>query len=91
MHPILDAFEQTCTARGRNVAASDQSLTLDYASIRSFAAGLGRQIADRTGLERVGILAPTSTACAVSVFAAWYAGKIPIPLNFLLPAPALWR
>ncbi|MCH7872961.1 MAG: AMP-binding protein [Planctomycetes bacterium] len=89
MHPILDAFEQTCTARGRNVAASDQSLTLDYASIRSFAAGLGRQIADRTGLERVGILAPTSTACAVSVFAAWYAGKIPIPLNFLLPAPEL--
>ena len=89
MHPILDAFEQARSRRGEHVAASDQSLTLDFASFQSLAAGLAGHVTAQTGLERVGILAPTSTACAVAIFAAWYAGKIPIPLNFLLPPPEL--
>ena len=55
--------------------------------LRAVACGLAAQIAEQTERPRVGILAPPSTACAVSVYACWYAGKTPVPLNFLL-APA---
>lgn len=85
MHPLLDAFEVTAASRARRLAASDQSLALDYRSFRAVACGLAGHMTAATECERIGILAPTSTACAAAIFAAWYAGKTPIPLNFLLP------
>lgn len=85
MHPILDAFETAVAAHPDRLAASDPILALDYRSFRAVAGGLARGVASATDSPRVGILAPTSTACAVAVFAAWYAGRVPVPLNFLLP------
>jgi len=84
MHWLLDRFETNCIQRADQPAACDQSLSLDYKSFRAVACGLGARIAECTDGPRVGILAPTSTVCAVSVFACWYAGKIPVPLNFML-------
>lgn len=84
MHTLLDAFEKSVARSPARAAASDQSLTLDYQSFRAVAGGLARQIAAATDQPRVGIMAPTSTACAVAIFAAWYAGRVPVPLNFLL-------
>ncbi len=85
MHPLLDPFESTCGRRPDRLAVSDQSLSLDYKSFRAVAAGLATRIAGATQLERVGVMAPTSSAGAAAIFAAWYAGKTPVPLNFLLP------
>ncbi|MBN2446549.1 MAG: AMP-binding protein, partial [Phycisphaerae bacterium] len=48
------------------------------------AVGLGQRIDAQAESPRVGILAPTSTAAAAAVFACWYAGRTPVPLNFLL-------
>jgi len=87
VHPLLDPFETVCAERARHPAACDQGLTLDYHGFRAVAGRLAAQIAAQTARPRVGILAPTSTACAAAVFACWYAGKTPVPLNFLL-APA---
>ena len=84
MHPLLSEFEQTCARQPDRPAACDQSLVLGYKGFRAVAAGLGRQIGAKTEQPRVGIMAPTSSACAAAIFACWYAGRVPVPLNFLL-------
>lgn len=83
MHPLLGEFEQTVAARPDRPAACDQSLILDYRSLRAAAAGLAERIATKTDQPQVGIMAPTSSVCAAAIFACWYAGRIPVPLNFL--------
>jgi len=84
MHPFLSRFEQAVQQRGDRTAAGDQSLVLDYRSLHAVACGLSRQIGERSQQPRVGIMAPSSTACAAAILACWYAGKTPTPLNFLL-------
>ncbi len=84
MHPLLSEFEQTVADRGGAPAACDQNLMLDYRGLRAVAGGLAGRIATETGQPNVGIMAPTSSACAAAIFACWYAGKVPVPLNFLL-------
>ncbi|MCH8804490.1 MAG: AMP-binding protein [Planctomycetes bacterium] len=84
MHPLLDEFEKTCAERMDQPAACDPSLALDFKSFRAVACGLAAQIESQSEQPRVGILAPTSSACAAAIFACWYAGKTPVPLNFLL-------
>lgn len=87
MHHLLSRFEASVAKTPDRPAACDQSLVLDYKSFRAIACGLASQINAQTIAPRVGILAPTSTACAAAIFACWYAGKTPVPLNFFL-APA---
>ncbi len=84
MHPLLSEFEQVATAQPDRPAACDQSLMLDYKGLRAVAAGLAERIVAETERPHVGIMAPTSSACAAAILACWYAGKTPIPLNFLL-------
>ncbi|MFQ5807153.1 MAG: class I adenylate-forming enzyme family protein [Phycisphaerae bacterium] len=91
MHPLLNQFEQVVATQPDRPAACDQSLMLDYKSLRAVAAGLAERIAAETGRPRVGIMAPTSSACAAAIFACWYAGKTPVPLNFLLGPDQLGR
>ncbi len=90
MHPVLDDLDRNAGDRGEQLAVADQSLKLDYRAFRAVAAGLGARIAAATECPRVGILAPTSSACAAAIFACWYAGRTPVPLNFML-APAELR
>ncbi len=84
MHHLLDVFESTVARQPESSAACDQSLMLNYGQFRAVAMGLARQIAEQSRGPRVGILAPTSAAGAAAIFACWYAGKTPVPLNFLL-------
>ncbi len=84
MHPLLDRFEQTVAADPQRPAACDQTLMLDYQSLRAVAAGLAQRIGQLTDRPRVGIMAPTSAACAAAIFGCWYAGRVPVPLNFFL-------
>ncbi len=91
MHPMLSPLEQLLPARANHLAVADQSLQLSYAAFAAVSAGLAGQIAAATKRARVGVLAPTSAACAVGLFACWRAGKVPVPLNFLLSAEELGR
>jgi long-chain acyl-CoA synthetase len=84
MHPLLSKFEHNVNAAPDRPAVCDQSLMLDYRSLRAIAAGLGERIRSQSAQPRVGIMAPTSSACATAIVACWYAGKTPVPLNFLL-------
>lgn len=89
MHPLLDRFEKLVESQPTRAAACDQSLMLEYRAFRAIACGLARQIASRSEKPRIGILAPTSTACAAAIFGCWYAGRTPVPLNFFLAPPEL--
>lgn len=91
MHHLLSEFEATVARQPDRPAACDQSLVLDYKSFRAVACGLSRQIGEATAAQRVGILAPTSAACAAAIFACWYAGKTPVPLNFFLSPAELGK
>jgi long-chain acyl-CoA synthetase len=84
MHPLLSIFEKNVAAAPRRVAFGDQSLVLDYRGLRAVAAGLAGRIRSESRQPRVGIMAPTSAAGGAAVFACWYAGRTPVPLNFLL-------
>ncbi len=91
MHEILSIFERIAGQQPERVAACDQTLSLDYRSFQALSCGLAGQIAARTDKPHVGVLLPTSVAGALSIFACWYAGRVPVPLNFLLTPPELAR
>ncbi|NLG42566.1 MAG: long-chain fatty acid--CoA ligase [Phycisphaerae bacterium] len=91
MNPLLDAFEKVCAERGGALAAGDQAVAFNYQTLRAVAAGLAEQIEARTQQSQVGILAPTSAVGAAAIFACWYAGKVPVPLNFLLSPAEMGR
>lgn len=84
MHPILDRLREHAQNRTQRVAVADPALALNYGALCAVAAGLSQRIAGATTLPRVGILAPTSAAGAAAIVACWWAGKTPVPLNFLL-------
>lgn len=91
MNLILDAFEAACQSVPERLATADQSLMLDYRSLRAVACGLSRQISERAKSPNVGILVPTSAAGTCAVLGCWYAGKTPVPLNFLLAPEEIGR
>jgi long-chain acyl-CoA synthetase len=91
MHPLLGPFERNALTLSDKQAAGDQSLSLDYQSFRAIACGLAGRIATASDNPRIGILAPTSAAGAVAIFACYYAGRTPVPLNFLLPVERIGR
>ena len=91
MHPLLDPFEKHCADRATHVAAGDELMRCDYRTFRGMACGLASRIAARTQRERVGILVPTSATGAIAIYACWYAGQVPVPLNFLLAPDELAR
>ncbi len=89
MHPLLDLFAENCAHHAGKLAARDEHLALTYEDFRAFSAALAAAIAAQTDRPRVGVLAPTSTACTAAIFACWYAGRTPVPLNFMLAPPEL--
>ncbi|MGD8450711.1 MAG: AMP-binding protein [Phycisphaerae bacterium] len=91
MHPLLDAFERSVEQRPQRTAVADQSLVLEYRGLRAAACGLARQVQQQTQRTQVGILAPSSAAGAAAILACWYAGRVPVPLNFLLSPAELAR
>jgi len=84
MHALLSEFEHVVARQPDRFAACDQSLVLDYRALRAAAAALAERIQQATRQPHVGIMAPASSAGAAAIFACWYAGRIPVPLNFLL-------
>ena len=91
MHPILDVIERHAGERARHPAAIDPIVRFDYATFVAVARGLAGQIRDATTRPHVGILVPTTAVGAASIVACWYAGRVPVPLNFLLAPEELGR
>lgn len=91
IHPLLSIFEDQVARQPQHPAASDDTIMLDYHRFRAAAAHLATHIAAQSVAPRVGVLAPASVAGAAAVFACWYAGRVPVPLNFLLAPAELGR
>ncbi|MCG3125517.1 MAG: Long-chain-fatty-acid--CoA ligase [Phycisphaerae bacterium] len=91
MHPLLDAFERAWAENSRAGIAADAAVSWTCDEFRGRACGLAATLAAVDACPRIGILAPTSAATAAAIVAAWYAGRIPVPLNYLLPPDELRR
>ena len=84
MHPLLRLFERRVAETPAKLAACDQNLMFDFRSLRAVAIGLSKSIQVNSERTHIGIMAPTSAAGAAAILACWYAGRVPVPLNFLL-------
>jgi long-chain acyl-CoA synthetase len=89
MHSLLDPLERHAHARPDHLAACDPSVSLTYREFRAAAQALGRRLPVATQRPHVGVLAPTSATGAAAIYACWYAGKVPVPFNFMLAPPEL--
>jgi long-chain acyl-CoA synthetase len=91
MHPVLDTIANHAATRGDHLALADETLRLDYRGLKAVGCGLAARIGDATSNPRVGLLLPTSAGAAVSILSCWCAGRVPVPLNFLLSPAELGK
>lgn len=78
--PIL----RSLLTRPAKVAVVDDSRAYRGYEIVVAAANLARIIERSTESETVGVLLPTSGASPIAFLACWMAGRVPVPLNYLL-------
>ncbi len=81
---LVSAFLESCERFPGKLAVADHAARLTYAQLRRITRVLCRAIDSRTQLPRVGLMLPGSAGGLASLFAALWADKIAIPLNFLL-------
>lgn len=86
---LVDILLESTDRHPRKCAVADPTRELSYRQLTSLAAVMRQVVYQQTRLDRVGIVLPGSTACVASIFGALWAGKIVMPLNFLLPAAEL--
>lgn len=91
MHPLLDPISAHHRAAPDKPVVADASLVLSGAEFLVVARHLAKQITSRNTGAHVGVLAPPSAAGAVAIAACWCAGRVPVPLNFLLGPDELHR
>ena len=91
MHPLLDPISAHHRAAPDKPVVADASLVLSGAEFLVVARHLAKQITSRNTGAHVGVLAPPSAAGAVAIAACWCAGRVPVPLNFLLRPDELHR
>jgi long-chain acyl-CoA synthetase len=80
LRPILaQAFK-----RPRQTAVVDDKRTYSYAKLIAASFFVAREIKQATQAKHVGILLPTSGAFPITFLGTWIAGRVPVPLNYLL-------
>lgn len=68
----------------RSVAVVDDQRSFSHLEIAVAAAHLSREIRQRTDKPHVGIMLPTGGGFPIALLACWMAGRVPVPLNYLL-------
>jgi long-chain acyl-CoA synthetase len=86
---LLDALLAAAREKPSAPAVSDPTLSLSYKQLARLSAVFRGVIAGDTSCERVGIMLPATAAFPAVLMGTWWAGKIAIPLNFLLRAEEL--
>lgn len=77
---LVEAARQSPSAR----AVADPTLSLSYKHLARLAMVFRGVVRDATSCERVGVMLPASAAFPAVLMGTWWAGRIVIPLNFLL-------
>lgn len=86
---LLDALVEAAREVPSAPAVADPTLSLNYRQLVRLSGVFRGVIAQATRCERVGIMMPASAAFPAMLMGTWWAGKIVIPLNFLLRAEEL--
>ncbi len=73
----------------RRTAVVDDQRSYSYGQLVGGAAFVAEKIDDTTALPHVGILLPTGGAFPIALLGAWLAGRVVVPLNYLLGADEL--
>ena len=68
----------------RRVAVIDDRRTYTYGKLLAGALFVAREIKRATDARHVGVMLPTSGAFPITLLGAWLAGRVPVPLNYLL-------
>ncbi len=68
----------------RRVAVIDDRRSYSYGKLLAGAWFVAREIKRATDARHVGVMLPTSGAFPIAVLGAWLAGRVPVPLNYLL-------
>ncbi len=80
LRPIL----KQALKRPRHTAIIDDRRSYNYAQLAAGSLFLAKLIKNATQAKHVGVMLPTSGATPIAVLAAWLAGRVPVPLNYLL-------
>jgi len=86
---LLEKFLETAGNRSRHLAASDPKVRWTYRQLLWAAATLKDLVDGNSRAENVGLMLPCCSAFAASFFGTLWAGRVPVPLNFLLAEPEL--
>ncbi|MEW6358299.1 MAG: AMP-binding protein [Planctomycetota bacterium] len=81
---LADLFSRTCTRHADRVAVADETSTLTFGQYLNAARRLATLLFLKTRRRHVGIMLPTCKEFVITFYAALLAGKVPVPLNFLL-------
>lgn len=68
----------------KQVAVIDDRGSYSYAKLAAGSCFVAREIKNATNARHVGVMLPTSGAFPLTILGAWLAGRVPVPLNYLL-------
>jgi len=86
---LVDCLLKSVSRYPDKVATRDTTRELTYNQLSTYAQAIRRLILKTTNLERVGVMLPASAAGLGAAMGTLWAGKIYVPLNFLLPTAEL--
>ncbi len=81
---FIDALLEQNARRPASLAVEDSRSSLTFRNLTALSIVLRDVIAKQTDRASVGLLLPAGTGFFGSLFGAHWAGKVPVPLNFLL-------
>lgn len=87
---FIEAVLDHAARRPADIAALDQTRQITFRELAlgaNLMAGHVENVSANPG--RLGLLIPQSCAFAVAFFGTWWAGSVPVPLNYLLSPPEL--
>lgn len=86
---LIDALLAAGERGGGRPAVADPTRELSFGNLIRLAAVLRRQVERATARPHVGIMLPAGGGFAATFYGVLWAGRVPVPLNFLLQADEL--
>jgi long-chain acyl-CoA synthetase len=81
---LVRAYLESSRRFPNKLAVQDQAQKLSYRRLERLIRALRRVVLEGTELPRVGVMLPGSAGGVATLFGALWAGKVAVPLNFLL-------
>ncbi len=81
---LVESLVETVREHSDSLAVADQRLTLSYRHLARLSSIFRRVVTRETKCERVGLMLPASAVFPAALMGTLWAGRIAIPLNFLL-------